>query len=90
MALPKILCHVHNQYNSFHPVRHKRFEDITSLLKQERKVLKASDVFFGNTDLVALTETWKPPTALFQLLFVISSGEVFPSDMKWLGKENGD
>ena len=31
MALPKILCHVHNQYNSFHPVRHKRFEDITSL-----------------------------------------------------------
>ena len=49
MALPKILCHVHNQYNSFHPVRHKRFEDITSLLKQERKVLKASDVFFGNT-----------------------------------------
>ena len=53
-------------------------------------MLKASDVFFGNTDLVALTETWKTPTALFQLLFVISSGEVFPSDMKWLGKENGD
>ena len=64
MALPTILCHVHNQYNSFHPVRHKRFEYITSLLKQ------ASDVFFGNTDLVALTETWKLPTALFQLLFV--------------------
>jgi len=51
-------------------------------------VLKASDVFFGNTDLVALTETWKLPTALFQLLFVISSGEVFPSDMKW-GKKMG-
>jgi hypothetical protein len=75
-------------YNSFHPIKHKKFEDITSLLKQERKVFKASDVFFGNTDLVSLTETWKLATALFQLLFVITSGKIFPSDLRW-GKKLG-
>jgi len=34
-------------HNSFHPIKHKRFEDITSLLKQERKVFKASDFFLA-------------------------------------------
>jgi hypothetical protein len=75
-------------YNSFHPVKHKRFEDITSLMREEKKVHKASDFFFGNTDIVALTETWKLTTALFQLLFVIITGKVFPSDLSW-GKKVG-
>jgi hypothetical protein len=76
-------------HNSFYPIRHKRFEDITALLKQERKVSKAADVF-GNTDLIALTETWKIPTALFQLLLVIISGKIFPSDLKWAKKHGID
>jgi hypothetical protein len=91
MYTPEIVISMIQEFpshNAFHPIRHKRFEDITALLKQERKVVKAADVFFGNTDLVALTETWKLPSALFQLLFVISSGKVFPSDLKW-GKRIG-
>lgn len=70
-------------HNAYHPIKHNRFEDITSLLKQERTVFKATDVHFGNTDLVSLTESWKLMTALFQLLFVITAGGVFPSDLEW-------
>ena len=75
-------------HNSFHPIKHKRFDDITSLIKQERKVLKPADIYFGNTDIVVLTESWKLMTGLFQLLFAICTGNVFPSNLNW-GKKVG-
>lgn len=75
-------------HNAFHPIRHHRFDDITSLIKQEKKVLKYADYTFDKTGIVALTETWKLMTALFQLLFTIVSGNVFPSDLNW-GIRNG-
>ena len=74
-------------HNSFHPIKHHRFEDVTSLLKQEKKILKVSDYTFDNTGILALTETWKLMTALFQLLFVITNGKVFPSELNW-GKKH--
>jgi chorismate mutase len=70
-------------HNSFHPIKHNRFEDITSLIKQEKKIVKAADVSFDKTDIVALTESWKLMTALFQLLFAVTSGKVFPSELNW-------
>lgn len=64
-------------HNAFYPIKHKHFEGITTLINQERKVLKASDIYFGLTDIVALTESWKLMTALFQLMFVIISGKKY-------------
>ena len=75
-------------HNSFQPIRHYRFDDITSLIKQEKKVLRSSDISFDQTGIIALTETWKLMTALYQLLFIISTGNVFPSDLQW-GKTHG-
>ena len=75
-------------HNSFHPIKHHRFEDITTLVKQEKKIFKVSDYNFENTGILALTETWKLVTALFQLLFVITSGKIFPSDLNWAKKHD--
>ena len=63
-------------HNSFHPIKHHRFEDISTLIKQEKKIFKVSDYNFDNTGILALTETWKLVTALFQLLFVITNGKI--------------
>ena len=47
-----------------------------------------SDYNFDNTGILALTETWKLVTALFQLLFVITNGKIFPSDLNWAKKHD--
>lgn len=90
-GLPALVTSLIQQFpahNSFQPIKHKRFDDITSLIKQERKVLKPADVYFGHTDIIVLTESWKLMTALFQLLFAICTGNMFPSNLNW-GKKIG-
>jgi len=89
--LPSVITKLIQEFpahNSHQPVKHCRFEDITSLFKQEKKVWKSTDISFDNTEFITLTETWKLMSALFQLLFAVITGKIFPSDLTW-GKKHG-
>ena len=77
-------------HNSYHPVRHVQFEDVTDLLKEEKRVKSIGEISYDKTGLLTLTESWKLLPALFQVLFSIITGKVFPADLNWFKKVCGE